>query len=182
MVDVSGSEGRDPVADFDAINQELAQYSPELAKRPQIVAANKTDVMEDDSLLNALRAHVEALGWPLYTISAAAHQGTRELVFAVANRLQELPPVAVYSPEFVKRPPKVDMSQPLEITVEDGVYLVEGPWLQRLMANTNFSDYESRNWFDKMLRESGLFDRLEAMGIKDGDLVSLYNLEFEYQH
>ena len=181
VVDVSGSEGRDPVADFDAINQELKQYSPELASRPQIVAANKADIMSDDSLLSALREHVEALGFPLFTTSAAAHQGTRELVFAVANKLKELPPVAVYAPEYVRRPPKVDISQPLEITVEDGVYLVEGPWLQRLIANTNFGDYESRNWFDRMLRESGLFDRLEDMGIRDGDLVSLYNLEFEYR-
>ena len=181
VVDVSGSEGRDPVADFDAINAELVRYSPELARRPQLVAANKVDVMSDPNLLEALRAHVEALGYPLFTLSAAAHQGTRELVFAVADKLRELPPVAVYAPEYVKRPPKVDMSQPLEITVEDGVYLVEGPWLQRLIANTNFGDYESRNWFDRMLRESGLFDRLEAMGIRDGDLVSMYDLEFEYQ-
>ena len=181
VVDVSGSEGRDPVADFDAINAELKQYSPELAQRPQIVAANKVDIMTDNSFLEALRSHVEALGYPLLTISAAAHQGTRELVFAIANRLRELPPVAVYQPEYVKRPPKVDMTQPLDITVEDGVYLVEGPWLQRLIANTNFCDYESRLWFDRMLRESGLFDRLEAMGIRDGDLVSMYNLEFEYQ-
>ena len=181
VVDVSGSEGRDPVADFDAINAELKQYSPELAQRPQIVAANKVDILADDSLLEALRSHVEALGYPLLTISAAAHQGTRELVFAIANRLRELPPVAVYQPEYVKRPPKVDMTQPLDITVEDGVYLVEGPWLQRLIANTNFGDYESRLWFDRMLRESGLFDRLEAMGIRDGDLVSMYNLEFDYQ-
>ncbi len=182
VVDVSGSEGRDPVADFDAINQELRQYSPDLAARPQIVAANKTDIMADEGLLETLRAHVEALGFPLITVSAAAHQGTRELVYAVANRLRELPPVTVYQPEYVRRPPKVDMSEPLEITVEDNVYLVEGPWLQRLIANTNFGDYESRNWFDRMLRESGLFDRLEAMGIRDGDLVSMYNLEFEYQH
>ena len=182
VVDVSGCEGRDPVADFDAINQELRQYSPELAGRPQIVAANKTDIMPDDTLLAALREHVEALGLPLYTISAAAHQGTRELVNAVAARLAELPPVVVYEPNYVKRPPKVDMSQPLEITVEDNVYAIEGPWLQRLISNTNFGDYESRNWFDRMLRESGLFDRLEAMGIQDGDLVSMYNLEFEYQH
>ena len=181
VVDVSGSEGRDPVADFDAINAELKQYSPELAQRPQIVAANKVDILADDSLLDALRSHVEALGYPLLTISAAAHQGTRELVFAIANRLRELPPVAVYQPEYVKRPPKVDMTQLLDITVKDGVYLVEGPWLQRLIANTNFGDYESRLWFDRMLRESGLFDRLEAMGIRDGDLVSMYNLEFEYQ-
>ncbi len=181
VVDVSGSEGRDPVADFDAINLELKQYSPELAERPQIVAANKSDIMEDESLLAALREHVEALGYPLFTISAAAHQGVRELTYAVANRLRELPPVAVYAPEYVKRPPTVDVSQPLDITVEDNVYMIEGPWLQRLISNTNFSDYESRMWFDKMLRESGLFDRLEAMGIRDGDLVSMYNLEFEYQ-
>ena len=182
VVDVSGCEGRDPVADFDAINQELEQYSPELARRPQIVAANKTDIMPDDTRLTALREHVEALGYPLCTISAAAHQGTRELVRAVAARLAELPPVTVYEANYVKRPPKVDMSQPLEITVEDNVYSIEGPWLQRLISNTNFGDYESRNWFDRMLRESGLFDRLEAMGIRDGDLVSMYNLEFEYQH
>ena len=106
VVDVSGSEGRDPVADFDAINAELKQYSPELAQRPQIVAANKVDILADDSLLEALRSHVEALGYPLLTISAAAHQGTRELVFAIANRLRELPPVAVYQPEYVKRPPQ----------------------------------------------------------------------------
>ena len=182
VVDVSGSEGRDPVADFEAINLELKQYSPQLAQRPQIVAANKTDVMEDPSLLDTLRQHVEAQGYPLFSLSAAAHQGTRELVLAVAEKLRELPPVAVYQPEFVQRPPKVDMSQPLDITVEDGVYLIEGPWLQRLISNTNFGDYESRNWFDRMLRESGLFDRLDAMGIQDGDLVSMYHLEFEYKH
>ena len=181
VVDVSGSEGRDPVADFDAINLELTQYNENLASRPQIVVANKADILADENLLDALRAHVEALGYPLYTISAAAQQGVRELVYAIASKLRELPPVAVYKPEYVKRPPQVDTSQPLEITVEDGVYLVEGPWLQRLIANTNFGDYESRMWFDKMLRESGLFDRLETMGIQDGDLVSMYNLEFEYQ-
>ena len=182
MVDVSGSEGRDPVADFEAINEELKQYSPELAGRKMIVAANKVDIMEDSALLDRLRAHVEGLGLELVEISAAAHQGTRELVFAVADKLKELPPVAVYEPEYVKRPPVVDTQAPLNITVEDGVYLIEGPWLQRLISNTNFGDYESRMWFDKMLRESGLFDRLDAMGIKDGDLVSMYNLEFEYQH
>ena len=181
VVDVSGSEGRDPVADFDAINLELTQYNESLASRPQIVVANKADIMTDDSLLETLKAHVEALGYPLFTISAAAQQGVRELVYAIANKLRELPPVAVYEPEYVKRPPQVDTFSPVEITVEDGVYLVEGPWLQRLISNTNFGDYESRLWFDKMLRESGLFDRLEAMGIQDGDLVSMYDLEFEYQ-
>ncbi len=182
VIDVSGSEGRDPVEDFDTINAELQQYSAELATRPQIVVANKTDIMEDETMLEKLRNHVEQLGYPLLTISAAAHQGTQTLIWAIAEKLKELPPVQVYEPEYVKRPTTVDMSQPLEITVEDNVYLVEGPWLQRLISNTNFGDYESRMWFDKMLRESGLFDRLEQMGIQDGDLVSMYNLEFEYQH
>ncbi len=182
VIDVSGSEGRDPVEDFDTINAELKQYSAELATRPQIVVANKTDIMEDETNLEKLRAHVEKLGYPLLTISAAAHQGTQTLIWAIAEKLKELPPVQVYEPEYVKRAPTVDMSQPLDITVEDNVYIIEGPWLQRLIANTNFGDYESRMWFDKMLRESGLFDRLDQMGIQDGDLVSMYNLEFEYQH
>lgn len=89
--------------------------------------------------------------------------------------------MAVYEPEYVPRPPQIDTSEPLNIQQEDNTWLVEGPWLQRLMANINFSDYESRMYFDKMLRQSGLFDQLERMGIQDGDIVSMYNLEFEYQ-
>ena len=181
VVDVSGSEGRDPVADFDAINEELKQYSPDLAERPQIVAANKTDIMEDSGNLEALRAHVEALGYPLFEISAAAHKGTRELVNRIAERLSVLPPVAVYEPEYVPKSPKVDASAPLDIQHEEGVWFVEGPWLQRLMANVNFADYESRMWFDRTLREAGVFQRLEEMGIQDGDTVSMDGFEFEYQ-
>ena len=181
VVDVSGSEGRDPVADFDAINQELARYSPDLAERPQLVAANKTDILEDPAGLEALRAHVEALGYPLLEISAAAHRGTRELVNAIAERLSVLPPVTVYEPEYVPRPPAVDSSAPLDIRHEGDLWLIEGPWLRNLMGSVNFADYESRMWFDKILRQSGLFQRLEEMGIQDGDTVSLYDWEFEYQ-
>ena len=181
VVDISGSEGRDPVADFDAINEELRQYSPELATRAQIVVANKTDIMEDDSLLEALRAHVEQFGYPLFALSAASHTGTRELTLKIAEKLSTLPPVIVYEPEYVKRMPVIDASEPLDITVDDNTYLVEGKWLQRLMSNINFSDHESRMYFDKMLRDHGVFAQLEAMGIQDGDIVSMYNLEFEYQ-
>ena len=181
VVDVSGSEGRDPVADFDAINEELRQYSPELATRAQIVVANKTDIMEDDSLLEALRAHVEQFGYPLFALSAASHTGTRELTLKIAEKLSTLPPVIVYEPEYVKRMPVIDASEPLDITVDDNTYLVEGKWLQRLMSNINFSDHESRMYFDKMLRDHGVFAQLEAMGIQDGDIVSMYNLEFEYE-
>ena len=181
VVDVSGSEGRDPVADFEAINAELAEYSPELATRPMLVAGNKTDIAQDRDGLEALRAHVEALGLPFFELSAAAHQGTRELMWAAAEKLRELPPITVYEPTYVERPPEVDMSAPPTIEVVDGTWVVDGPWLRQLMANVNFSDYESKNWFDRQLRESGLFARLEEMGIQDGDIVCLYNLEFEYQ-
>ena len=181
VVDVSGSEGRDPVADFTAINEELKQYSPELAGRKMIVAANKVDIMEDPALLDRLRAHVEGLGLELVEISAAAHQGTRELVLRAAQLLQELPPVAVYEPTYVERPPEVDTGGEVDIQEFDGTWVVDAPWLQRLIANVNFGDYESRNWFDQKLRQSGLFDKLEEMGIKDRDIVSLYDLEFEYQ-
>ena len=181
VVDISGSEGRDPVEDFEAINAELAEYSPELATRPMLVAGNKVDIAQDREGLEALRAHVEALGLPFFELSAAAHQGTRELMWAAAEKLRELPPITVYEPTYVERPPEVDMSAPPTIEVVDGTWVVDGPWLRQLMANVNFSDYESKNWFDRQLRESGLFARLEEMGIQDGDIVCLYNLEFEYQ-
>ena len=181
LVDVSGSEGRDPIEDFDTINAELQQYSEDLASRRQIVVANKTDLLYEREQLDAFRAHVEGKGYIFMEMSAATHQGTRELVQRIAAELSELPPVIVYEPEYVPRPPQIDTSEPLSITREGDTWLVDGPWLQRLMANVNFSDYESRMYFDKMLRQSGLYDRLEEMGIEDGHIVSLYNLEFEYQ-
>ena len=181
LVDVSGSEGRDPREDFDAINAELRQYSPDLAQRPQIVVANKVDLLTDQEQLEAFRAHVEQAGYAFFAMSAATHQGTRELVQHIGRMLATLPPVVVYEPEYVPRPAEVDMSEPLHIEHEDDVWLVEGAWLQRLMANINFSDYESRMYFDKQLRAGGLFDQLEQMGIQDGETVSMYGLEFEYQ-
>ena len=136
IVDVSGSEGRDPVEDFDAITAELEQYSEDLAKRPQIVCANKVDIMEDPENLERLRAHVEAKGYPLFEISAASHQGTRQVVGKVAEMLSTLPPVTVYEPEYVPRPAAIDTSAPLDIQrADDGTWLIEGPWLQRLMRN-----------------------------------------------
>ena len=182
LIDVSGSEGRDPVADFDAINAELREYSEELASRPQIVAANKCDLVEDGSdNLERLRRHVESLGFELFEISAAAHIGTHELVGACANKLRELPPIASFEADYVPPEPKVDTSGDLTIEKFDDMWLVEGPWLQRLVATVNFSDYESRMFFDRILRESGVFARMEEMGVKDGDTVSMYDLMFEYK-
>ena len=182
VVDASGSEGRDPVEDFDAINEELKQYSPELATRPQIVAANKLDILSDPEQLERLRQHVESKGYTLFELSAATHQGTRELMQQVAQQLSTLPPVTVYEPEYVPRPPVVDTTAPLEIQkVDEDTWTVEGDWLRQLMGNVNFADYESRMWFDKTLRESGLFQTLEEMGVADGDTISMYDFDFEYQ-
>ena len=182
VVDVSGSEGRDPAADFDAINEELARYSPELAGRPQLVAANKTDIMADPALLEALKEKAAARGWPVLTISAATHQGLRELVGAAAAELATLPPVTVYEPTYVDRPP--ELGSPEELSVEreeDGTWLVDGPWLRQVMADVNFDSYESRAWFERRLRDAGVYSRLEELGVQDGDTVCLYQLEFEYR-
>ena len=181
VVDVSGSEGRDPVEDFDTINRELAGYSPELASRPQIVVANKTDILTDESLLNALRKKAEDAGFPFFALSAAAHRGTRELVQAVAALLASLPPITVYEPEYVPAAIPTDRKEDVEIVREGDLWFLEGVWLRRVMESVNFADYESRMYFDRTLREAGIFARLEEMGIQDGDTVSMYDFEFTYE-
>jgi GTP-binding protein len=181
VVDVSGSEGRNPVEDFKAIREELERYSPELAARPQIVAANKCDIVYDQEMLEQFRVFIQSLGLPLFEISAAAHIGVKELIQAVAAELAHLPPVTVYEPEYVEKEPELGTPDDLSIEVYDDLWVIEGDWMERLVGNVNFSDYESRMFFDRTLRKSGLFNRLEEMGIKEGDTVSIYNLEFEYK-
>ena len=168
--------------DFEKINQELAQYSPELAQRPMLVAANKLDLIPEGSdNLERLRAYVTEKGYPFYEISAATHQGTRELVLAIAERLKTLPPVTVYEPEYVKPLAEAGSADEVQIQrMDDDLWVVSGGWLARLLNDINFEDYESRMYFDRQLRQSGLFARLEEMGIRDGDTVSIYDLEFEY--
>ena len=182
VVDVSGSEGRDPVEDFDAICAELKDYSVDLSSRPMVVAANKCDLLPPDSdNLARLRAHVEAAGCALYEISAGTTQGTRALMRAVAEKLRTLPPVTIYEPEYV--PPMAEAGDPeaLEIEHLGSTWVISGAWLDRLVRDINFDDYESRNYFDTQLRKCGLFRRLEDMGIQDGDTVDIYDFTFEYQ-
>ena len=182
LVDVSGSEGRDPVEDFEAINAELAQYSADLASRPQLVAANKCDLLEPGSdNLERLRAHVEAKGLKLFELSAASTQGTRELMRAAAGELAHLPPVIVYEPDYVPPEPEIGTAEDVQIRHDGDMWIVEGDWLAKLVATVNFSDYESRMYFDRCLRSAGIFDRMEAMGVQNGDTVSIYDIEFEYQ-
>ncbi len=182
LVDVSGSEGRDPVTDFEAINAELREYSPALASRPQIVAANKCDLLcGDRENIERLKSRVEELGYEFFEMSAVTHEGTRELVKECSRRLSQLPPVLSYKADYVPPAPVIDSAEELLIQNLDDMWTVEGPWLQRLVATVNFSDYESRMYFDRVLREAGVYQRMEEMGVKDGDTVSMYDLMLEYK-
>jgi GTP-binding protein len=181
LVDVSGSEGRDPVEDFDIINAELKQYSPELATRPMLVCGNKTDLCYDSDNAQRLKAHVEELGYTYFDLSAATHTGVKPLINKIAEELSTLPPVKVFEANYTPKLPAIDLNEEVTIETEDHFWFVEAKWLEHMVACTNFKDFESRNWFDRQLREAGLFDKLEAMGIQDGDTVVLYDLQFEYQ-
>ena len=181
VVDVSGSEGRDPVEDFDVINSELKAYNEELASRPQIVVANKCDLLyEDRENIQKLREHVEALGYEMFEVSAATHQGVDAIVKKCGAILPTLPVMQSYEADYVKPQPEIGSADDLVINHFDDMWTVDGPWLQRLCASINFSDYESRMYFDRSLRSAGVYDRMEQMGVKDGDTVSIYDLTFEY--
>ena len=182
LVDVSGSEGRDPIEDFETINTELREYSEELASRKQLVVANKCDLLGDDRApIERLKAHVTGLGYGFYELSAATHRGTAELMRAAAGLLAELPPILRYEPDYVAPEPEPGSADELKIEQHGDYWLVEGAWLQNLMRSVNFGDYESRMWFDRALRSAGVFDRLEELGVQDGDTIGIYDLEFEYQ-
>ncbi|MBR2080765.1 MAG: GTPase ObgE [Oscillospiraceae bacterium] len=182
LVDVSGSEDRDPVEDFEKIMDELKNYSADLAERPMLVAANKTDLLPPDSdNLERLRAAAAERGCEFFEISAATTAGTRDLMKAIAGKLAQLPPITVYDPDYVKPLAEAGDEKELQVRREGDLWLIEGKWLERLVCDINFEEYESRAYFDRQLRKSGLYDRLESMGIQDGDTVSIYDFEFEYE-
>lgn len=182
LVDAAGSEGRDPVEDIRAINQELAGYSEFLAARPQILVANKTDLLGDDRApVERLRAFAEENGWLFAEISAATNAGVQELIRLTWKELAELPPVFTYEAEYV---PEVQEITGRDITVEkvEDYYVVGGAWVERLMGSVNTEDYESRQYMDRMLSNAGVYKRLEEMGVQEGDFVVIGDLEFEYVH
>ncbi|MDR0838212.1 MAG: GTPase ObgE [Oscillospiraceae bacterium] len=181
VVDVSGSEGRDPREDFETINEELRRYNPELASRPQIVAANKCDIVGDGDTLAQFREFIAQKGLRLYEISAVAHMGVTELVRAAATQLRALPPIIRFEPEYVAPAALPSAPEDTLITREDDLWFLEGKWLERIVRDTNFSDNESRMFFNRSLENGGVFARLEEMGIEQGDTVSVYNLEFEWE-
>lgn len=182
IVDVSGLEGRDPIADYKAINLELNQFNAELAARPQIVAANKCD-LADPAQIAAFRAYMEEEGKQLFEISAATRQGLQPLIYAVSALLDTLPPILKYDVDHIPLDERERLARDVfDIRVEDGVYLVEADWLSAALGMVDMDDYESLQYFQRVLRKSGIIARLEEMGIKDGDTVSILNFEFDYIH
>lgn len=178
IVDVSGLEGRDPIEDFEVICSEMEQFNPQLAQRPQIVAANKTDILMDETAYHAFCEHIKQLGYPLFEISAATNRGVRELMQYAASRLSELPPPQITIEADIL--PEEEEQDTFSIEVTDGVFVVSGNAARRIAGSTNFDDYESMQYFQRALRTAGIIDELEAMGIADGDPVRLEDIEFEY--
>ncbi len=179
IVDVSGFEGRDPKEDFEKINYELANFDAELAKRPQIVVANKCDLATEEQIAS-FSSYIASKGYPIFAISAAAHKGVEELKYAIAARLQDLPPIKTYEAEYVPEP-ELEPGYTFDIRIENGVYMVENaPWLVRILNSCNMDDYESLQYFQRMLVEKGIIDRLVEMGVKEGDTINIDGFEFDY--
>lgn len=181
LVDASGSEGRDPIEDIETINAELAGYSTFLAERPQIVVANKTDLLGDDrTMLDRLRAYADEKGYAFLELSAATQQGVCELIRKTWDTLQTLPPVIVYEPEYVPQEIEVTESDMTIEKVEDDTFAIEGVWAERLMSGINVDEYESRMYLDRRLQEAGVYEKLEALGVKEGDTIVIDDFWFEY--
>ncbi len=181
IVDVAGSEGRNPIDDFEAINSELEKFNPELAKCPQIVAGNKIDLATDEQL-STFRKYIEDKGLQYFEICAPIKHGTKELIDAAAKLLDTLPPVKRYEAEEIPVSMLEEKSKKdgFTVTVHDDVYIVEAEWLYRILCQTDLDDYESLQYFQRVLQSSGIIDELKNKGIHEGDLVSIYDLEFEY--
>ena len=180
VVDVSGCEGRDPKADFEQINHELAGFSAELADRPQIVLGNKCDIATPEQV-EEFKNYIEAKGLTFLPISAATRQGVDNLPALVYSRLKDLPPVKVYEAEY-KRPDKSAMpTRPFTVTrTGDHEFTVDAPWLERILAGTNVEDYESLQYFQTQLGDSGILDELVAQGVEEEDTIKIGEYEFDY--
>jgi len=182
IVDISGIEGRDALEDFDKINAELRLYNERLSTRPQVVVANKIDILEDESIFEDFKNELESRGYKVFKMSAATRQGVDDVIAYVTQLLQEVEDVELVTEEEMYRP-ELDVQEEEGLTIEvdeDGVYVVEGKALRRIMYSVNFDDMESLQYFQKAMESQGVFDQLREMGIEDGDTVRIYELEFEF--
>ena len=180
IVDVAGSEGRDPKEDFEIINRELAKFNPELAQRPMLVAGNKCDLATDEQIED-FRQYVEGKGYSFFPIMAAIRYDVDPLLKKIQEMLQSLPPVRRFEAEPA---PQVEVESmentQVQITRHDNVFMVEGKWLLQLINSVNFDDYESLQYFQCVLIQTGVIDALREAGCEEGDTVSMYDLEFDF--
>ncbi len=183
VVDISQVEGRNAIEDIKRINCELERYSPELAKRPQIIVANKCDMLNEEITdIKAFEDFVDENGYETIYVSAVTGENLDELVRRVSERLKMLPPLTVYESDYNPEDEYAKNDGERETTVrnENGTFVVEGEWLYNLMGQINFDDYESLNYFQKVLIKAGVIKLLEEKGAKDGDTVSIYDFEFDF--
>ena len=185
MVDAASTEGRDPLNDILVINKELESYSPELMQRPQVIAANKTDVFygtEEDTVISLLREEFEPKGILVFPISAVSGKGIKELLYYVKEQLGKLDQTpVVFEQEYVlEEETFADQPYTVSYDEEENMYVVEGPRIERMLGYTNLDSEKGFEFFQKFLRSSGILDELVALGIEDGDTVRMYGLQFDY--
>ncbi len=180
VVDASGYEGRDPLDDILTINSELEKYSPELSSRPRIIAANKIDMMSDENK-EKLQRFADENNIPIVFMCAAIGEGTDELKEIIAKKLVELPEIKIFESEMnLDEPVFEDTDEEITVKNVNGTFFVEAPRIINVINSINFNDYESMAYFQKILRKSGIIKALEDKGIKDGDTVNIYDVEFDY--
>ena len=180
VVDVSGSEGRDPKEDFAVINRELRRFNAELADRPMLVAGNKCDLATEEQIQD-FRAFVEGQGYAFFPIMAPIREGVDPLMNKVLEELSKLPPIRRYEAEAPVLQPVEELKRgQVDIQEQDGVYFVKAPWLLKIMNSVNFDDTESLQYFQRVLIETGVIDALREAGCQEGDTVDLYDLEFDF--
>lgn len=182
VIDVSGSEGRDPIEDFEKINHELAVFNSELAERPQIIVGNKCD-LTDDETVEKLFSYFTEKGYKFFPVMAAISEGTKDLINYIAATLAKLPPLKRYESEIATEElhlPKKSL-RTFNIREENGVFYVENcEWLEPIMNTVNPEDYESLQYFERVLRNSGIIQALKRAGVTEGDTVNVNDFEFEY--
>lgn len=180
VVDLAAVDGREPLSDFETINEELKLYNPKLAERPQIVVANKVDLPDGRENLESFKKAVEAKGYKVFPISAATNTGVKELMKYVTEQLAKLPEVILTQESAEEVIYSAEEEEPYTVRREDNTFIVEGKWVKKLVGSTNFDIFESIQYFQRSLKTKGVIDALEKLGIHEGDTVKIYDVEFEY--
>lgn len=177
-----GFGGRDPEDDFEKINYELKNFSEEISERPQIVVMNKCDLASEEQIAK-FRKYIEDKGLPCFECSAATTKGTAQVIEYIAGELDKLPPPIRFEaqPLTARELDEQELKKKeFTITKQDGIYIVDAPFMVPVLSMVNMEDYESLQYFQRVLRFSGIIDKLEEMGVQEDDTVSIYDFEFRY--